>query len=55
MFFLGLIYGIITTLLQILISLRFPIHPSKGVHWCSRKRLFELSEVSVHLRFEKTF
>ena len=37
MFFLLLSCGISTTLLQILISLRFPIHPFKGVHWCSRK------------------
>ena len=22
----------------------FPIHPTKGVHWCSRNRLFEFSE-----------
>ena len=49
MFLLVFSYGISTTLLQILISLRFPIHPSKGVHWCSRKRLFELSEASVHI------
>ena len=53
MFFLMLRYGVSTTLLQILISLRFPIHPSKGVHWCSRKRLSELSKVSVHWCFEK--
>ena len=37
-------YGISTTLPKIVISLRFRIHPSKGVHWCFRKRLFELSE-----------
>ena len=48
MFFLVLSYGISTTLLQILISLRFPIHPSKGAHWCSGKSLFELSEASFH-------
>ena len=54
MFFLVLSYGISTTLLQILISLRFPpIHPSKCVHWCSRKRLFELLEESVYWCFEK--
>ena len=53
MFFLMLSYGVSTTLLQILISLRFPIHPSKGVHWCSRKRLFELPKTSVHWCFEK--
>ena len=41
------------TLLQILISLRFPIHPYKGVYWCSRKRLFEFSETSVHWCFQK--
>ena len=44
MFFLVLSFGISTTLLQMLIFLRFPIHLSKGVHWCSRKRLFELSK-----------
>ena len=49
MFFLVLNYGISATLLQI----RFPCHPSKGVHWCSRKRLFELSEVPVRGCFEK--
>ena len=47
MFFLGLSYGISSTLLQILTSLRFPIHPVKGVHWCSRKKLFEHSEASI--------
>ena len=52
MFFLVLSYGISTTLLQILSSLRFPIHPVKGVHWCSRKKLFEHSEASV-LVFKK--
>ena len=31
MFVLLLSYGVSTTFLQILISLRFPIHPSKGV------------------------
>ena len=46
-------YGISTALLQILISLRFPIHPSKGIHWCSSKRQFELSEASVHWCSEK--
>ena len=44
MLFLALNYGISTTLLQILISLRFPIHPFKGGLWCSRKKLFEHSE-----------
>ena len=53
MFFLALSYSINTTLLQILISLRFPIHLSKDGHWCSRKRLFELSEASVHWCFKK--
>ena len=54
MFVLVLSYGISTTLLQILISLRFPIHPSKGVHWYfGLKRHFELLEASVHWRFEK--
>ena len=48
MFFLVLSYGISTTLLQVIISLRFPIHPFKGVHWCSRKRLLKHSETSVH-------
>ena len=37
MFFLVLSYGISTTLLEILIFLRFPIHPFKGVHCCSKK------------------
>ena len=54
MLFLVLSYGISTTLLQILISLRFPIYPFKGVYWCSRKRLFEHSEASVHWCFKKT-
>ena len=49
MFFLELSYGISTTLLQI----RVPCHPSKGVYWCSRKRLFELSEAPVRGCFEK--
>ena len=53
MFFLALSYGISTTLLQILISLRFPFHPAKGVLWCSRKRLFELSGALVRWCFEK--
>ena len=48
MFFLVPSYGISTTLLQILSSLRFPIYPFKGVHWCSRKKLFEHSEASAH-------
>ena len=54
MLFLVLSYGINTTLLQILISLGFPIHPLKDVYWCSRKRLFEHSEASVHWCFKKT-
>ena len=53
-FTLVLSYGISTTLLQIIISLRFPIHPLKDVYWCSRKRLFEHSEASVHWCFKKT-
>ena len=53
MFFLVLSYGVSTTSLQILISLRFPVHSFKDVHWCSRKRLFEHSEASVHWCFEK--
>ena len=48
MFVYMLSYGISTTLLQILISLRFPVHKFQGIHWC-----FELSEVSVHWCFEK--
>ena len=52
-FFFVLSYGISSTLLQITISIRFPIHPSEGVHWCSRKKLFELLEASVHWCFEK--
>ena len=55
MFFLELNYGISTILIQILISLRFPIYTSKGVHWClAISRLFELSEASVHWCFKKT-
>ena len=54
MLFLVLSYGISTTLLQILISLQFPIYPFKGVCWSSRKRLFEHSEASVHWCFKKT-
>ena len=53
MLFLVLSYGISTILLQILIPLRFPVHPFKGVHWCSRKRLFEDSEAFVHWCFKK--
>ena len=54
MLFLVLSYGISTTLLQILTSLRFPIHLFKGVYWCCRKRLFEHSEASVRWFFKKT-
>ena len=54
MFFFVLSYGISTTLLQILTSVRFSIHPSKDFHWCSSKRLFKLSEASVHWCFKKT-
>ena len=53
MFFLVPSYGISTTLLQTLISLRFPIHSSKGVHWCYTKRRFELSEAFVHCILKK--
>ena len=54
MFFLVPSYGISITLLQVLNSLRFHIYLFKGIHWCSRKKLFELSEASVHWCFEKT-
>ena len=42
MFFLVFCYGISTTLIQTIISLRFPIHPFKGgdevaVYWCFEK------------------
>ena len=37
MFFLVFSYGISTTLLQILSSLRFPVYQVKDIHWCSRK------------------
>ena len=53
MFVYMLSYGISTTLLQIIISLRFPVHKFQGIHWCFEKRLFELSEASVHWCFEK--
>ena len=39
--------------LQIPIHLRFPIHPLKGVHWCSKKKLSGFSEESVYECFEK--
>ena len=54
MFFLVLNYDISTTLLQILISLRFPIHPFKGVHWCSKKRLLNIREHSSTGVLKKT-
>ena len=41
------------TLLQILISLWFPIHSSQDIHLCSRKKLFEFSEASIHWCLEK--
>ena len=53
MFFLVFSYSISNTLQQMLIFLGFPIHASRGVHSCSKHRLFELSEVSVHWCFEK--
>ena len=53
MFLIVLSYGIKYHFAANIISLRFPIHPSKGGHWCSRKRLFELLEASVHCCFEK--
>ena len=53
MFFLVLSYHLSTTLLQVLISLQFPIRSSRGVHWCSRKRQFEVSEASIHCCFER--
>ena len=53
MFFLVFSYSISNTLQQMLIFLGFPIHASRGVHSCSKHRLFELSEVSVHCCFEK--
>ena len=46
--------GISTTLLHILISLRFPVHPFRAVYSCSRKRLFEHSETSLHWCFKET-
>ena len=49
MLFVVLSYGTSTTLLQLLISLRFPTHPFKGVCWCSRKWLFEHLEASVSI------
>ena len=52
-FFLVLSYGMSTTLLQILCSLQFPIHPVKGFHWYSRKKLFEHSEASVLVFWKK--
>ena len=46
MFFLALSDDVSTTLLQILSSLRFPVHQVKGADWCSRKKLLEHSEAS---------
>ena len=48
LFFPVLSFGISTILLQILISLRFPFHPSKGVYWCFRKRLVGWTFGSTH-------
>ena len=53
MSFVVLSYLISTTLLQILSSLRFPIHQVKGVHWRSRKKLSEHWEASVLSCFKK--
>ena len=54
MFFPMRSYGISITLLQVLISLRFPFHPFKGVNrWRSRKRLFKLSKALIRSCFEK--
>ena len=54
MFFPVRSYGISITLLQVLISLRFPFHPFKGANWwCSRKRLFKLSKALIRRCFEK--
>ena len=50
MFFLVLSYVISLTLLQ----MRFHFHPSKGVHWCCRKRLFELLEAPLRRCSENT-
>ena len=49
---------LVTTLIPLyytlpLISLRFSIRSSKGIHWCSKKRQVQLSEASVHWCFEK--
>ena len=37
LFFLFLLTRYQYTLLQIVISPQFPIHSSRGIHWCSRK------------------
>ena len=42
------------TLPQSLASLQFLIHPSRVVHWCSKKRLFGFSKALVHYCFEET-
>ena len=39
--------------LEIIISLRFPIHPSKDLRRSSRKKLFKFSEAFVHCCCEK--
>ena len=38
---------------SLLISLQFPVHPSKDVHWYSKKILFGFSLSPIHLCFEK--
>ena len=57
MFFIVLSYGISTTLLQILISLRFPIHSSKGIPLVFYKKTICLGkdcrEQFFHCCFEK--
>ena len=52
-FFRAQLFGISITLLQILTSLRFPIHASKDVHRCSKIRLFEFLEAPFHQCFKK--
>ena len=51
-FFLCLVM-VLVALLQIIFS-TISYSSIKGVHWCSRKRLFEHSEASVHCCFKKT-
>ena len=53
MFFLVLSYGHQYHFATNTISLRFPFHLSRGVHWGSRKMLFELSEAFVYWCFEE--